>query len=394
MIARNTRVVSLEKQDETTKGTGEEEGEQKNIYQPMKVIGPPTHVHPWLPNAVHSKQSTYDILPIYTGRPIIPDDIDEEDMYVLFEDPTKHLKRYHTLQEADLRGGARIDPVRSKRKSMSLTFMALSLLSLVTIVSGTPQIQTIKDLPEMDVPQDTEIIRVKNGSSTSVFCRVFAEYGGKLSWVGINAPLPKNSQQNNGYLIIESINQDLDLQCKVVSGFSTFQDKFKLVVIPDTTPEEVSLPKYIEGFDCSSPLTRPIVRASTATQDCKLDDFASYIVQPDTKFVLIGRDRTVKAKSKRCYITMEISRGICQEKIVSGFIKVFHGLYDISLLQCQEMHETGKTNLRVHKQAYLRDRRGGQVPEAGPDVSIGTIELPRRHLGGRKHTLGQTLIFR
>ena len=383
MLARNTKVIEPEEQEAAPSKANRKEAEHENIYQSMKKIGPPFHIYPCLPNALYPEANVYDTLPIHSGGVVGTqgEDVDEENIYVLAGSPISHLKKYQTLHRADLgsmTGKAEVSLLgRKPRRSNSLTLLTLILVLLVNYISAIPQVQDVRD-SDTSKSQGKEIIHVQNGTSASILCRSFAQYGGVVTWSVKEGVLPENFQENKGYLIIDSVEKDLDLSCQVVAGFSTFQDDFKIIVTPALSLEESPLPQYLEGFNCASSFTKPIVRSAAYTADCRVDDFAAYTAQPERKFLLLGRERVVKAEAKRCFITVEVSRAICERKIVSGFTKIYQGLYDTSLSQCKELHDTGKTNLLVHRQAYLRDSRPSGLPDSfdEPDQIIEAIDLP------------------
>ena len=399
ILARSTKKVIWEEQsgspseadrkEEQDGGLKEaDRKEEENIYQSMKTISSPSHIYPRLPDAVYPGANIYDRLPIHSGMPVNSqgNGSEDESIYVLASSPATHLKKYQTLHRADLGSSAEIAEVNplitNPKRSSSLSFLTLMLLFLVTDISALSQVQNNENPGSAKEIQDKEVIHVQNGTSASIFCRSFAEYGGTIMWWAKEGPLPPDSQESNGYLIIDSVEKNLELSCKVTSGFGTFQDDFKIIITPDLPFGETPLPQYLEGYDCSSSLTRPIVRSSTSTDDCKLDDFSSYTTQPDRKFLLLGQDRTSKVKSKRCFISMEITKAICERKIVSGFVKIYQGMYDTSLAQCKQLHETGKTNLVAHRQGYIRDSRGG-LPDSydEPDQIIQAIDYPNETLG-------------
>ncbi|MEL6803331.1 MAG: hypothetical protein AAFO91_06015, partial [Bacteroidota bacterium] len=354
MLARSTKVIEPEEQEAAPSKANRKEAEHENIYQSMKKIGPPFHIYPCLPNALYPEANVYDTLPIHSGGVVGTqgEDVDEENIYVLAGSPISHLKKYQTLHRADLgsmTGKAEVSLLgRKPRRSNSLTLLTFILVLLVTNISAIPQVQDMRN-SDTSESQGKETIHVQNGTSASILCRSFAQYGGVVTWSVKEGVLPENFQENNGYLIIDSVEKDLDLSCQVVAGFSTFLDDFKIIVTPAISLEEAPLPQYLEGYNCASSLTKPIVRSAAYTADCKVDDFAAYTSQPDRKFLLLGRERVVKAEAKRCFITIEVSRAICERKIVSGFTKMYQGLYDTSLSQCKELHDTGKTNLLVHR---------------------------------------------
>ena len=120
----------------------------------MRVIGPPSHFYPHLPDAVYPKANIYDTLPIHSGKPVNgqKDDSEDDSIYVLAGSPAAHLKKYHTLHRADLgslAGTTEASPLMTNpRRSSSLALLTLMLLFLVADISGLPQVQNIESRAE------------------------------------------------------------------------------------------------------------------------------------------------------------------------------------------------------------------------------------------------------
>ena len=330
--------------------------ENEHLYQHMAEIHHP--IPDTFPFSGH-----YDQLPLHTGWPVTKGDTD--------------LAKTPSVCPATWDSSCQKEPVRKvmtrsadvlctrttsiSRRSSLLTVAVLTLLCL-SEATATSQPRSVTGLNNFNDKgfQEYETVKAQNGTDVSLFCKVHDLYGGDISWVGNGQEIPVNKRQSGAYLILSSVRTDINITCLVRKGFSTFRNDFRVTVVGSQELTELELPRMIEAYDCSSPLTQPLAKVSTSTEDCRLNDYASYQRKTDQSYLLLGRDRITKTQASRCHIKLEINQGKCDGKELSGFIRIFQGLYDTDLKQCKELHKQGKTNLVVHRKGFL-NRWGDQV---------------------------------
>ena len=328
--------------------TADKTSDDGHVYEPMADL-----MHP--PGVLVLPE--YDQLPAHSGWPIIrydPHPAKSLPVYPLkWEDMDQLGSSTKMTRSVEIfsRGSTRMS-----RRSSLLTMALLSILSITGSMAEQGSALSTLQTYDGDGFQGEETLIVEEGTDVSLLCKSF-KYGGDISWEASDQSILSKSAQTGGYLIIPGIKNNITVSCLVNKGFSVFRDVFTILVADPSKEERLEIPRTVEAYDCESPLTHPLARISTHTEECKISDFSSYEKRPQDSFVLLGRDRVRKVMASRCHLKIEVSNAKCDGYRLNGFMKTYEGLYDTSLKQCEELVRTGSTNLTVHHAGFYR--KGG-----------------------------------
>merc|ERR1712082_414555 len=101
------------------------------------------------------------------------------------------------------------------------------------------------------------------------------------------------------------------------------------------------IPSALKAYACDSEKSEPLAEFNLGmVEECRLEDFQSYTMEPSTQSVLLHRKRVQEVSVPRCSVKISSQYARCYKGKLEGFTNIYNGVLYINTSQCMSVHET------------------------------------------------------
>ena len=187
------------------------------------------------------------------------------------------------------------------------------------------------------------------------------KYRGLISWTtgDINTPLPPTAETEGSFLQIKQLNYSIPrLTCHVQKGMIKWTEEFKLQILKNHEErghkKHRGIPSALKAYACDSEKSEPLAEFSLGmVEECRLEDFQSYTVEPSTQSVLLHRKRVQEVSVPHCSMKISSNYARCYKGRVEGFTNIYTGAFYLNASQCEGIHETGTLGLDLGADQHI-----------------------------------------
>ena len=123
------------------------------------------------------------------------------------------------------------------------------------------------------------------------------------------------------------------------------------------------IPSALKAYACDSAKSEPLAEFNLGVvEQCRLEDFQTYTVEPPSQSVLLHRKRVQEVPVPRCSMKISSKYARCYKGRLEGFTNIYTSAFYLNASQCESIHETGTLGLDLGADQHIIRGLDGYQP--------------------------------